>query len=109
MADKRFRTAFVAMAPDADPAKHRSVIDTSTSQLTSVLVRDEDEAVRICTDLVKKSAVQSILLCPGFTHAGVAKVAAAVGKEVSVNVARGDGPSNGVAMKYLKEAGFLAH
>ncbi|HVO77301.1 MAG TPA: DUF6506 family protein [Methanomassiliicoccales archaeon] len=109
MAVKRFKTAFVAMAPDAEPSKHRSVIDTSTSQLTSVLVRDEDEAVKVCADLVKHSEVQSILLCPGFTHAGVAKVAAAVGREVSVNVSRGDGPSNGVAMKYLKEAGYGVH
>jgi hypothetical protein len=106
MTGKKFRAAFVAMAPDADPALHRTGIETSIYQLTSVLVKDEDEGVQVCRDLAKKKGVRSFLLCPGFTNQGVGKVADAVGSKVAVNVSRGDGPSSALGRKYLKEAGF---
>jgi hypothetical protein len=106
MVGKKFKAAFVAMAPDADPTLHRTVIETSIYQLTSVLVKDEDEGVRVCRDLVKKKGVQSFLLCPGFTNQGVGRIADAVGSKVAVNVSRGDGPSSAVARRYMKEAGF---
>ncbi len=106
MAGKKFKAAFIAMAPDADPALHRTVIETSIQQLTSVLVKDEDEGVRVCRDLVRKKGVQSFLLCPGFTNQGVGRIADAVGSRVAVSVSRGDGPSSALGRKYLKEAGF---
>jgi hypothetical protein len=37
----------------------------------------------------------------------VARVAEAVGDDVSVNVARGDGPSNAVARRIMSEVGFF--
>ena len=107
MPEKIFKAALIAMAPDADPKKHRCALRTSIYELTSVLVRDEDEAVRISKQLVKEDGVQSFLLCPGFTNEGVARVAKATGKGVSVNVARGDGPSNAIAHEIMKEAGFF--
>jgi hypothetical protein len=50
---------------DADPAKHRNVIRTSLYELTSIIVMNEDEAVKVCKELVQKDGVQSFLLCPG--------------------------------------------
>lgn len=96
------------MSPDADPARHRGVIQTSIYELTSVIARDESEAVAVCKELVQKNGVQSILLCPGFTHKAICRVAEAVGEGVSINVARGDGPSNAIAHKIMSEAGFFS-
>ncbi len=107
MTGKIFKAALVAMSPDANPEKHRSAIQTSIYELTSVLARDEDEAVAVCRDLVKKEGVQSIILCPGFTHRAICRVCEAVGQGVSINVARGDGPSNAIAQKIMSEAGFF--
>jgi len=109
MSERKFRTALVAMAPDADPVRHRSVVETSIYSLTTVLVRNEDEAVTICKELVRKDGIQSFLLCPGFTNKGVARVADAVGEDVSVNVARGDNPSNAAAHRIMSEVGFFKH
>jgi hypothetical protein len=108
MSENRFRAAFMAMTPDADPNIHRNVIETPLYQLTSVLVKDEDEAVKTCEDLVRKHGVQSFILCPGFTNKGVARIADAVGDDISVNVARGDGPSNAIAHRIMGEVGFFA-
>jgi hypothetical protein len=107
MAKNMFKAAFIAMVPDADPEKHCCVLRTSIYELTSVLVKDEDQAVSVSKDLAKEEGVRSFLLCPGFTNEGVAKVARAVGKGVAVNVARGDGPSNAIAHRLMEEAGFF--
>jgi len=107
MPENRFRSAFIAMVPDADPSQHRGVVCTSLYELTTVLVRDEDEAVRMCGELVRRDGVRSLLLCPGFTNRGVARIAEAVGEQISVNVARGDGPSNAAARRAMEEAGFF--
>jgi Family of unknown function (DUF6506) len=109
MTEDRFRAAFVAMTPDADPAKHRNVIRTALYELTTILVQNEEEAVRVCRELARKEGVQSLILCPGFTNKGVARIADAVGEGISVNVARGDGPSNAIAQKRMSQAGFFDH
>jgi len=104
---EKFRTAFIAHVPDADPVRHRCVIETSLYELTSVLVRDDDQAVEVCRELVEKNGIQSFILCPGFTHRAIARIVEAVGDGVSVNVARGDGPSNEIALKIMRESGWF--
>jgi len=103
---KKFKTAFITHVPDADPKKHRSVIETSTYELTSVLVKNDEEAIEVCEEL-KKEGVQAFILCPGFTHKAVAQIADALGKDVSISVVRGDGPSNQVALRLMEEAGWF--
>ena len=107
MTDDRFVAAFVAMTPDADPAKHRSVIETPLYRLISVLVKDESEAVKVSEDLIKKEGVSSFILCPGFTNKGIGKLSEVLGPGISINVARGDGPSNSVTRKEMERAGFF--
>ncbi len=92
-----FNVVFLAHAPDAEPEKHRCMIETSRYKLFSVVVRDQVQAVEECKKLVKKEGIHSILLCPGFTHRNVAEIVEAVGKNVAVAVARGDGPSSRVS------------
>ena len=89
-----FKVLFLAHAPDADGERHRSTIVTGMYQLHSVVVRDQGEAVELCRDFVEKENIDSVLLCPGFTHGDVAEIAKTVGKNVAVAVARGDGPSS---------------
>ncbi|MEM2889457.1 MAG: DUF6506 family protein [Candidatus Bathyarchaeia archaeon] len=104
---KKFKTAFVVRVPDADPAKHRCVIETSLYELTSVLVKDDDEAVETCKELARKEGIHAFILCPSFTHKAIARIINAVGEDVSVSVARGDGPSNEIALKIMSEVGWF--
>lgn len=102
-----FTAVFLAHAPDADPAKHRSVIDTGKYKLISVVVKDHVQAVEVCKRLVKEEGVQSILLCPGNTNRDVAEIQEAVGQGVGVSVARGDSQSMRAAQEAMKRAGWF--
>ena len=104
-----FKAAVVVMAPDGDPAKHRSSIKTSKMELTTVVVPlwDFDRAAQVCQDLVQKEGAQSIILCPGFTSAAVSMVANAVGQGVPINVARGDVPSVLATSGLLQQEGWF--
>lgn len=51
--------------------------------------------------LVEEEGIQSILLRPGFTQGDIAKIAAAVGPGVGVNVARGNGPASRIAVEVI--------
>ena len=103
-----FRVVFLAHTPDAEPEKHRCVIETSKYKLFVVLVKDQDQAVKMCKKLVKEEGIHSILLCPGFTYKDVAKIAEAAGKNTGVFVARGDGPSNRISKKIMEEEGWFS-
>jgi hypothetical protein len=94
-----FKVCFIAHARDADPSKHRSIIETDTYRLHSVVVRNQGEAVDVTRRLVEEEGVQSILLCPGFTHRNVAEIQESVKGKAGVFVARGDGPSSGITRK----------
>ena len=100
-----FKVGFLAHAPDAEPEKHRCVIETTKYKLFVVVVKDQDQAVEACKKLVEEG-IHSILLCPGFTHRDVAEIAGAVGRNIAVAVARGDGPSNRVSAEVRKREGI---
>jgi hypothetical protein len=102
-----FRTALIAHAPDADPDKHRCVIETPKYKMTAVAVRNQKQAVRVAGDLAQNEQVHSILLCPGFTHQDIAEIVETVGASVSVCVARGDGPSSRVVMEVFRREGWF--
>lgn len=90
-----FKAGFVVMAPDGDPQRDRATIKTQKCKQILVVTKlfDFDLAARVCKDLVQNEGVQSLILCPGFTHEGVTTVAKAVGDGVPITVARGDVPS----------------
>jgi hypothetical protein len=102
-----FKALFLAHAPDADKEKHRSVIDTGKYRLFTVVVRNQAEALVVCEEYVEKEGIHSVLLCPGFTHRDVAEIAEAVGDNVGVWVARGDGPSNKVSLAAMEREGYF--
>ena len=104
-----FKSGIIVTAPDADPKNHRASITTPKFELTVVVVEQGnlDQAVEVCQELTRNKGVQSIILCPGFSHQGVAKIAKAVGKEVAITVARGDTRSTLVTSKILKQEGWF--
>jgi hypothetical protein len=103
-----FKTLFIAHTPDADPDKHRVVLETGKYKLTTVLVRNQAQALELCRSMVKDEGIHSVVLCPGFTHQNIAEIAEAVGPSVGVSVARGDGPSGRVTAEVFRREGWLA-
>ncbi len=103
-----FKVVFLAHASDAEPEKDRSLIETSTYKLFSVVVKDQVQAVEECKKLVKEEGIHSIILCPGFTHKDIAQIVKAVGDNVAVAVARGDGPGSKISMEVRKKEGWFS-
>jgi len=101
-----FNVLFIAHAPDADKNKHRSEIDTGKYRLFTVVVRTQTEAIDIAKEFVDEQSIDSILLCPGFTHSDVAEISNALGSRVGVAVARGDGPSNRISAQARQREGY---
>jgi len=103
-----FKVVFIAHTPDAEPEKHQCVVETSKYKLLVRLVKSQEQAVEVCKKLVREEGIHSILLCPGFTHQDVAEISEAVGKNVGISVARGDGPSGKVAKEVMKREGWFS-
>jgi len=103
-----FKALFLAHAPDAESEKHRCVIETSMYRLFVVIVKDQQQAIEVCKKMVKEQGIHSILLCPGFTHSDVAEIQEAVGENVGVFVARGDGPGSRVTKEVMKKEGWFS-
>lgn len=102
-----FTEAFIALVPDARPARDRTVMKTGLYTLFVVFVPDEDEAAEVSRALVSDDGVQSISLCPGFTNTGVARVADAVGDTIAVAVSRGDPAAAALTHQGLEQAGWF--
>jgi len=82
------------------------VIDTGMYRLFSIVVKDQAEALEVCRDCVARENIDSVVLCPGFTHSDVAEIARLAGRDVAVCVARGDGPSGRASREARKRAGY---
>jgi hypothetical protein len=104
-----FKSAFIIMAPDGDPAKHHATIKTDKAEITTVFIEmtNFDEAVEVAKDFVQNKGVQSIYLCAGFTHQAVARVATAVAGRAAVHVGRGDVPSTTMVGEILTKEGWF--
>ena len=103
-----FKVLFLAHASDAEAEKHRCVIETPKYyKLFVVVVKDQEQAIEVCKKFVKEEGIQSILLCPGFTHRDIAEISETVGENVGVFVARGDGPSNRISMEVMRSEGWF--
>jgi hypothetical protein len=104
-----FKAAAVIMAMGADPARHRAKVKGDQFEIATVAVPlfDFEKAASVCKELVEKEGVQSLVLCPGFTHEGVAMIRAAVGEGLPINIARGDVPSTLATAQILTQEGWL--
>jgi hypothetical protein len=104
-----FKAANIIMAPNADPQQHRATIKGDQFEYTTVAIPlfNFNQAAQVGKELVEKEGVQSINLCPGFSHEGVAKVRSALGEGVPVNVSRGDVSSTMMTAQILAKEGWL--
>jgi len=84
------KAAFIFLAPEADPNKHRQTIETPLVHLVTVGVQDYAQAVTTCKKLVQNEGVKAIELCGGFGNSGTARIVEAVGSDVVVGVVRFD-------------------
>ena len=100
-------TVFIAHVPDADQKRDTALLETDLYRLFSVLVRDTDQALEVCRRLAAEEALDSVVLCPGNTHADVARISAALDGAASVSVARGDNPSGRIAREAMERAGWF--
>ncbi len=101
-----FKALFLAHAPDADYEKHKSIIDTGKYRLLTFVVKTQDEAIKVSKSIYKKEKINAIILCPGFTHSDVSEIFQALDGKVSVNVARGDGPSSKISQAVIQREYF---
>jgi hypothetical protein len=84
------QAAFIFLAPDALPARHRAVVHTPQVDLTVVGVANYTEAERTAKVLVEEG-IGAIELCGGFGTDGAARIVRAVGSKAAVGVVRFDG------------------
>lgn len=103
-----FQALFLAKAPDADVNKHTAFIDTGTYHMDAVMVRDQAEALAVVARLHQLKKLDSIILCPGFTHKDLAEIVALTEGKVAVCPARGDGPSSRIAVEALRREGMAS-
>jgi len=101
-----FKALFLAHAPDADYERHNSVIDTGKYKLLTVVVKTQYEAVEVSKRIYEEEKIDAIMLCPGFTHKDVSEIFQALEGKVSVNVSRGDGPSNRISQPVIQREFF---
>ena len=86
---EKVEAAFIFVAPETDPAKHRSVIETPVLNLTTVGVSTYRQGVSEAVKLAD-SGVKAIELCAGFGNEGIAMVAKAVRGKATVGAVRFD-------------------
>lgn len=101
------KLAFLGRVPDADPEKHRCVIETPAYQLYVVMVENQRQAIEVCKTLASKKGVDQITLCPAFTHRDVGEIADVVGENIAIAVARRDSPSNRILTEAKKREGLV--
>lgn len=88
-APEKLKAAFIFIAPEGNPAQHRSWVKTPVVELLAVAVKDYAEAARLAKELLA-DGITAIELCGGFGHAGAAKVVEAVEGKIPVGVVRFD-------------------
>ena len=103
-----FKAVFIAHAPDAVPGKHNTLIETGKYKLYTYVVKTQEEAIKVCKELYDKDKIDSVLLCPGFTHKDVSEIFEALDGKVAVCVSRGDGPSSKITGPVLQRE-FAGH
>jgi len=83
------KAAFIFIAPNADPAIHRSAVKTEQVTLISVGVSSYEAAVDTALKLVDEG-VAAFELCGGFGNRGTAMISEAVKGKAAVGVVRFD-------------------
>jgi hypothetical protein len=100
----KFNTLYVSKWGDGNPDDVR-VIKTDTYTLHSMIAGDSCDRFDVIGKYCRVNGIHSVVLCPGFTNAMVAQVAAEVGEHVAVAVSRTDGPGTKITGSIRELAG----
>lgn len=95
--------AYLILVPNVDPKVDRSIIKKENYKCITVLVNNEDEALDLAEGLVESEDIKAFILCPGFSNSSVGLISTALGEDIAVNVARGDGKSAKLVDKIIEE------
>ncbi len=96
--------AYLILVPKVDPKVDRSSIVKDNYKCITVLINNEVEALDVAKELVESEDIHAFILCPGFSNSSVGTISNALGENISVNVARGDGKSTKVVDKIIESA-----
>jgi hypothetical protein len=107
----KFKEAYVILVPEVnsrpfmevDPAKDRSVLDTTKYTCYTVLVQNQVQALEECQKLVQNEGVNSITFCPGFSDKDVTQISDLVGENVGICIARGDSNNSKIVTRLMEE------
>lgn len=102
----KFKCLFMAHVPDCDPEEDYEKLETDKYAFYVNFVKDQEYALEVAKNYREEKGIQSLILCPGFTNEEVGELSEAL-DDVSVNVARGDGPSGRIAKEAMQEAGWF--
>lgn len=102
----KFKCLFMANVPDCHPEEDHEKLETEKYAFYVNFIRDQEDALEVAEKYREEKGIQSIILCPGFTNEEVGEISQLL-ENVSVNVARGDGPSGRIAQEAMKEAGWF--
>ncbi len=69
-------------------------------------MKNQNEAIKVSKSIYEKEKINAIILCPGFTHSDVSEIFQALDGKVSVNISRGDGPSNKISQPVIQREYF---
>lgn len=94
--------AYLILVPNVDAKLDRSTIKKDNYKCMTVLINNEDEALAVAKELVESEDIHAFILCPGFSNSSVGEISSALGENISVNVARGDGKSTKVVDRIIE-------
>lgn len=96
----------MAHVPECNPEEDHEKLETDKYAFYVNFVRDQEDALEVAKRYREKESIQSLILCPGFTNEDVGELSEAF-DDISVNVARGDGPSGKIAKESMHKAGWF--
>ena len=83
------KAAFIFLAPETDPAQHRSWVKTPAVEVLAVAAKNYEDAAKLAAELAEEG-IQAIELCGGFGNIGTAKIVDAVQGKIPVGAVRFD-------------------
>ena len=94
--------AYLILVPNVDPNVDRSTIIKDNYKCITILINNADQALDVAKELVESENIHAFILCPGFSNSSVGVISNALGENISVNVARGDGKSTNIVDKIIE-------
>ncbi len=83
------KAAFIFVSEQADPAKHRSHVNTGDVEVITIAVKNYAQAEAVAKSLLDEGII-AIELCAGFGTEGLARIKQAVENKIAVGAVRFD-------------------